>query len=49
MANEKTADLNYEAYYHKQKEEIECLQMKLMDGEERNRMLREELVALSAI
>ena len=49
MANEKTADLDYKAYYHKHKEEIACLQMKLMDSEERNRMLREEVVRLSAI
>ena len=49
MENEKTADLDYKAYYHKQKEEIACLQMKLMDSEERNRMLHEEVAKLSAI
>ena len=49
MANEKTADLDYKAHYHKQKEEIACLQMKLMDSEEHNRMLREEVAKLSAI
>ena len=49
MANEKAADLDYKAYYHKQKEEIACLQMKLIDSEERNRMCREEIARLSAI
>ena len=49
MANEPTAAPNYEAYYNKQKEEIACLRMKLMDSEERNRMLHEEVVRLSAI
>lgn len=49
MANEKTADLDYKAYYHKQKEEIAFLQMKLVDSEEHNRLLREEVDKLSAI
>lgn len=49
MVNEKTADRDYKAHYHKQKEEIACLQMKLMDSEEHNRMLREEVAKLSAI
>ena len=49
MTNEHTADLDYKACYHKQKEEIACLHMKLMDSEEHNRMLREEVARLSAI
>ena len=49
MGTEKTACLNYESYYHKQKEEIAYLKMKLADSEERNRMLHEEVVKLSAI
>ena len=49
MANEKTAAPNYEEYYHKHKEEIACLQMKLADSEDRNRLLHEEVVKLSAI
>ena len=49
MPTEKTVDLDYKAYYHKQKEEIACLQMKLMDSEERNRILHEEVAKLSAI
>ena len=49
MANEKTADLDYKAYYHKQQDEIACLQMKLMKSEECNRMCREEIARLSAI
>ena len=49
MENERTADLDYKAHYHKQREEIACLQMKLADSEERNRMLHEEVVRLSAI
>ena len=46
---EKTCDLDYKAFYDKHREEIACLQMKLMDSEERCRMLREEVVKLSAI
>lgn len=49
MENEKTADLDYKAYYDKHREEITCLHMKLMDSEEHNRMLREEIARLSAI
>ena len=49
MTNEKTEDLDCKAYYLKHKEEIACLQMKLMDSEERYRMLREEVAKLSAI
>ncbi len=49
MANEKTADLDYKAYYQKNHEDIERLKMKLMDSEERNRMLQEEVARLSAI
>ena len=49
MANELAADLDYKAYYHKHLEEISCLQMQLADSEERNRLLREENVFLSAI
>ena len=49
MANEKAADLDYKAYYHKHREEIEYLKMKIMDSEEHNRMLREEVARLSAI
>ena len=49
MANEKTADLDYKAYYHKHQEEIAYLQMKLADSEERNRLLHEEVAKLSAI
>ena len=49
MESERTADLDYKAYYHKHQEEIACLKMKLMDSEEHNRMLREEVVRLSAI
>lgn len=47
--NEKTADLDYKAYYDKHREEIACLSMKLADSEERCRMLREEVLKLSAI
>ena len=49
MENETAADLDYKAYYHKHKEEIAFLQMKLADSEERNRMLHEEVNKLSAI
>lgn len=49
MENEKTAGLDYKAYYDKHREEIACLKMKLMDSEERNRMLREDVIRLSAI
>lgn len=49
MANEKAADIDYKAHYNKQREEIECLKMKLMDSEEYNRMLREEVARLSAV
>lgn len=49
METEKTTDLDYKAYYHKQKEEIACLQMKLADSEERNRILHEEVAKLSGI
>lgn len=49
METKKTADLDYKSYYDKQKEEIACLRMKLMDSEERNRVLREEVAKLSAI
>lgn len=49
MENEKAAGLDYEAYYHKHKEEIAHLSMKLADSEERNRLLHEEVVRLSAI
>ena len=46
---EKTADLDYKAYFDKHREEIACLNMKLMDSEERCRMLQEEVAKLSAI
>ena len=46
---EKTCELDYKAYYDKHREEIACLKMKLMDSEERNRMLKEEVAKLSAI
>ena len=46
---EKTAGPDYKAYYDKHREEIACLNMKLMDSEERCRMLREEVTKLSAI
>lgn len=51
MYNEemKTCELDYKAYYDKHREEIACLQMKLMDSEERYRMLKEEVAKLSAI
>ena len=49
MANEKAVDLDYKAFYDKHREEIACLQMKLMDSKERCRMLREEVAKLSAI
>lgn len=49
VEGEKTADLDYKAYYHKHNEEIACLQMKLADSEERNRLLYEEVVKLSSI
>ena len=45
----KTCDLDYKAFYDKHREEIACLQMKLMDSEERCRMLTEEVAKLSAI
>lgn len=47
--NEKSCDLDYKAFYHKHQEEISCLKMKLMDSEERCRMLHEEVVKLSTI
>ena len=46
---ERIVDIDYKSYYHKHLEEIECLKMKLMDSEERNRMLREEIARLSGI
>ena len=46
---EKTCDLDYKAYHDKHREEIACLKMKLMDSEERCRMLHEEVLKLSAI
>ena len=46
---EKPCDLDYKAFYDKHREEIACLKMKLMDSEERCRMLREEVAKLSAI
>ena len=46
---EKICDLDYKAYYDKHREEIAYLQMKLMDSEERCRMLSEEVAKLSAI
>ena len=45
----KTCEPDYKAYYDKYREEIACLKMKLMDSEERYRMLREEVAKLSAI
>ena len=45
----KTSEPDYKAYYDKYREEIACLKMKLIDSEERCRMLREEVVKLSAI
>ena len=45
----KTCDIDYKAFYHKHEEEIACLKMKLMDSEERNRMLKEEVAKLTAI
>ena len=49
MEDNRAADLDYKAYYHKYKEEIAHLTMKLADSEEHNRILREEVVRLSAI
>ena len=49
MAEERTAEPNYKAYYDKHREEIACLNMKLMDSKERCRMLHEEVLKLSAI
>jgi hypothetical protein len=50
MNNEmKTCELDYKAFYHKHEEEIAYLKMKLMDSEERCRMLSEEVAKLSAI
>lgn len=46
---EKPCDLDYKALYDKNQEEIACLKMKLMDSEERCRMLHEEVLKLSAI
>jgi predicted RNase H-like nuclease (RuvC/YqgF family) len=46
---EKTCDLDYKAFYNKHREEIEFLKAKLMDSEERCRMLREEVAKLSSI
>jgi hypothetical protein len=46
---EKTCEIDYKAYYDKHREEIACLEMKLMDSEEYNRMLKEEVAKLSAI
>lgn len=46
---EKHCDLDYKALYDKHQEEIACLKMKLMDSEERCRMLHEEVLKLSAI
>ena len=46
---EKSCDLDYKVYYDKYREEIACLKMKLMDSEERRRMLQEEVAKLSAI
>ena len=45
----KTCDLDYKAYYDKHREEIAYLKMKLADSEERCRILREEVVKLSAV
>ena len=49
MANEKTADLDYKAFYQKHLEEIAHLRMELADSEDRNRFLHEEVIKLSAI
>ena len=49
MKNDKTADLDYKAFYHKHEEEIACLRMKLADSEERCRWLQEEAAKLAAI
>jgi hypothetical protein len=46
---EKTCDIDYKVYYDKHREEIACLKMKLMDSEERCRILAEEVAKLSAI
>lgn len=46
---EKPCELDYKALYDKHQEEITCLKMKLMDSEERCRMLHEEVLKLSAI
>lgn len=46
---EKTCDLDHKALCDKHREEIACLKMKLMDSEERNRMLSEKVAKLSAI
>ena len=45
----KTCDIDYKAYYSKHLEEISYLKMKLMDSEERCRILSEEVAKLSAI
>jgi hypothetical protein len=45
----KTCDIDYKAYYNKHLEEISYLKMKLMDSEERCRILTEEVAKLSAI
>jgi predicted RNase H-like nuclease (RuvC/YqgF family) len=46
---EKTCELDYKAYYDKHREEIDHLKMKLMDSEERCRILSEEVAKLSSI
>lgn len=46
---EKTCEPDYKAFYDKHLEEIAYLEMKLMDSEERCRMLSEEVAKLSAI
>lgn len=49
ITEEKTADLDYKAYYRKHQEEIAYLRMKLEDCEEHNRKLKEDVTRLSAI
>ena len=49
MAEERTAEPNYRAFYDKHLEEIAHLRMQLTDCAEHNRMLQEEVAKLSAI
>lgn len=46
---DKTASLDYQAYYDKHMEEIAYLKMQLADMEEHNRILREDVLRLNAI